>query len=67
MKRRLSVTNLNLDNNLLTFRLNAPVIIRARDDKFHHDDDWSMHSKRQQVIFQAQVGNRYNLLFSHLK
>ena len=23
------------------------------------DDDWSIQSKRRQVIFQAQVGNRY--------
>ena len=61
--RRLSVTNLSLDNNLLMFRLSAPVIIRARDDKFHHDDDWRIHSKRLQVIVQAQVGN---LFFSHL-
>ena len=30
MKRRLSVTNLSLENNLQTFRLNAPVVIRAK-------------------------------------
>ena len=30
MKRRLSVTNFSLENNLPTFRLNAPVIIRAK-------------------------------------
>ena len=30
MKRRLSVTNLSLENNLLTFWLNAPVIIRVK-------------------------------------
>ena len=29
MKRRLSVTNLSLESNLLTFWLNAPVVIRA--------------------------------------
>ena len=30
MKRRLSVTNFSLENSLLTFRLNAPVIIRVK-------------------------------------
>ena len=30
MKRRLSVTNLSSENNLPTFRLNAPVVIRAK-------------------------------------
>ena len=30
MKRRLSVTNLSLENNLLTFQVNAPVIIRVK-------------------------------------
>ena len=25
---------------------------------FHPDDDWSIHSEHQQVIFRAQVGNR---------
>ena len=29
-KRRLSVTNLSSENNLSTFRLNAPVVIRAK-------------------------------------
>ena len=33
MKRRLSVTNLNSENSLLMFRLNAPVIIRAKVKK----------------------------------
>ena len=33
MKRKLSVTNLSSENNLPTFWLNAPVIIRA---KVHH-------------------------------
>ena len=28
--KRLSVTNLSLENNLPTFRLNAPVMIRAK-------------------------------------
>ena len=32
-KLRLSVTNLSLENNLLAFRLNAPVIIRANHHK----------------------------------
>ena len=44
MKRRLSVTNLSLENNLPTFRLNAPVVIRA-------DVNWSIQSKCQQDIF----------------
>ena len=30
MKRRLSDTNLNSENNLPTFRLNAPVVIKAK-------------------------------------
>ena len=30
MKRFRSVTNLSLENNLLTFRLNAPVAIRVK-------------------------------------
>ena len=29
-RERLSVTNLSLENNLLMFRLNAPVVIRAK-------------------------------------
>ena len=33
MKRRLSVTNLSSENNLLTFCLNAPVVIRAKVKK----------------------------------
>ena len=30
LKRRLSVTNLSSENNLQTFRLNAPVVIRVK-------------------------------------
>ena len=30
MKRRLSVANLSLENNLLTFQLNAPVVISVK-------------------------------------
>ena len=30
MKRRLSVTNFSSENNLVAFRLNAPVVIRAK-------------------------------------
>jgi len=41
---------LSLENNLPTFQLNAPVI--------RHQGDWSIQSKRRQVIFQTQVGNR---------
>ena len=33
MKRRLSVTNLSSENNLPTFRLNAPVVIRAESEE----------------------------------
>ena len=33
MKRRLSVTNFSSENNLPTFRLNAPVVIRAKVKK----------------------------------
>ena len=36
MKRRLSVTNLSSENNLLTFCLNAPVVIRAKVKKCSH-------------------------------
>ena len=35
-----------------TFRLNAPVVIRVRDN-------WSIQLKQRQVILHAQVGNRY--------
>ena len=45
MKRRLSVTNFSSENNLPTFRLNAPVVIRAKGQLEHS------------VIFQAKVGN----------
>ena len=44
---------LSLENNLPTFRLNAPVIMDS-----HPDDDWSIQSKHSQVFFQAQVGTR---------
>jgi len=44
-RERLSVTNLSSENNLPTFQLNAPVVIRA-------NDNWSIQSK------QTQVGNR---------
>ena len=30
MMRRLSVTNLSSENNLPTFRLNAPVVVRVK-------------------------------------
>ena len=38
VKKRLSVTNLSSENNLPTFRLNAPVIIRAKVEALsnHH-------------------------------
>ena len=48
MKRRLSVTNLSLKNNLELFQLNAAVIIREKV---------SIQCKHQEVIYQAQVGN----------
>jgi len=51
-KGYVSVTNLSSENNLPTFRLNARVVIRVKDD------DWSIQSKCQQVIFRTQVGNR---------
>ena len=35
MKRRLSVTNLSSENNLPMFRLNAPVVIRAKVYDLH--------------------------------
>ena len=37
-----SVTNSSSENNLPTFRLNAPVVIRAKDDP---DDDWSIRKR----------------------
>ena len=43
MLKKLSVTNLSLENNLLTFQLNALVVIRA---------------KVPASYFRAQVGNR---------
>jgi len=63
-KKRLSVTNLSPENNLPTFRLNAPVIIGTKVMPWVHffhfcsDDHWSIQSKRRQVIFRAQVCNR---------
>ena len=38
VKKRLSVTNLSSENNLPTFRLNAPVVIRAKVEALsnHH-------------------------------
>ena len=56
MKRRLSITNLSLDNNLLMFRLNAPVLemtgfTTMTTGAFIQNID-------RQVIFQAQVCNR---------
>ena len=48
-EERLSVTNFSSENNLPTFRLNAPVV---------PDDDWSIQSKCRQVISRAKVGNR---------
>ena len=50
-RERLSVTNYSSENNLLTFRLNAPVVIR---EKFN----CSIQSKHWQVIFWTIVGNR---------
>ena len=38
---------------LLMFQLNAQVAHQGKSD-----DDWSIQSKRQQVIFLAQVDNR---------
>ena len=49
MKRRLSVTNLRSENNLLTFQLNAPVIIRM---KVKH----SVWSRLQTEAFSRNVG-----------
>ena len=34
MKRRLSVTNLSSENDLRTFQLNAPVVIKAKVKKY---------------------------------
>ena len=46
---RLPVTNLSSENNLPTFRLNAPVII------FCPDDNWSIQAKHWQVIFEHRL------------
>ena len=66
LKRQVVCYKLELGNDYPTFRLNVPVVIRAIVNSnvcshfltFHPDDDWSIQSKHQQVIFQAQVGNR---------
>ena len=42
------------ENNLPMLGLNAPVVIRAKDDNW----SYCIQSKHQQVILQAQVGNR---------
>ena len=55
MKRRLSVTNLSLENTLPTFRLNAPVL------HFRPDDNWSIHSKHRQAELKLVTDN---LLFT---
>ena len=46
-KLRLSVTNLSLENNLLVFRLNAPVIIRAN----HHKGESERSTKNRSFTF----------------
>ena len=46
-----------IGQGLATFWLNAPVIIRH----FRPGDNWSIHSKRRQVIFWAQVGYQIKL------
>ena len=41
------------------FRLNADVSTECSNRRQgESDDDWSIQSKRRQVIFQAKVGNR---------
>ena len=72
MKRRLSVTQLSSENKLPTFRLNAPVVIRALAS-YPGSFPWGESLGRRlthlpvllqggtrlkQAIFQAQVGNR---------
>ena len=52
------VTNLSLDDNLQTFWMNSPVVVMVKLVISSPNDDWSTQSKRQQVIVQAQVGNR---------
>ena len=61
---RLSATNFSSENNLLTFRLNAPVVITAKVKRceqtllfiaIHYTYYTCM---KCQVIFKAQVGNR---------
>ena len=47
-RRRLSVTNLSLENNLPTFQLNAPVVIRAKVKKCE-----------QTLVFIAVPGTRH--------
>ena len=47
-RRRLSVTNLSLENNLPTFRPIAPVVIRVKDFCFTlTTNGWSIQSKRR--------------------
>jgi len=55
-RKRLSVTNLSLENNLPTFRLNAPVVQVIIT--YPPDDDWNIQLKHRKVIFRTQIGNR---------
>ena len=58
IRGRSSVTNLSSENNLLTFRLNVPVVIRAKVWSIQSKHRLVSHPERRQVIFWAQVGNR---------
>ena len=59
MVSQLSAWNINEEKvicyqlELLMFQLNAQVAHQGKSD-----DDWSIQSKRRQVIFLAQVDNR---------
>ena len=60
MKRRLSVTNLSLENNFSTFQLNTPAIIRTK--VVCRDDHWSIYSNFGKLFSELKLVTD-NLLF----
>ena len=63
--KRLSVTNLSSENNLPTFQLNAPVLIRAptlQSSSGRPDDDWSVSQSISKLFSELKLVTD-NLLF----
>ena len=56
MKRRLSVTNFSLENILLTFRLNAPVIIRVKVKRWETNITIYSHALVRTRHWRSKVG-----------